>query len=86
MLCALCIAETHIILLDEPTNHLDTQGIVWLENFLKEYTGGIVMVTHDRTLINAVSNRISELTPKKFIHFRGGYDNYLKQEEKKRKT
>jgi ATPase subunit of ABC transporter with duplicated ATPase domains len=85
MLCALCIAETDIILLDEPTNHLDTQGIVWLENFLKEYTGGIVMVTHDRTLINAVSNRISELTPKKFRHFRGGYDNYLEQEEKKRK-
>ncbi|KXN68577.1 P-loop containing nucleoside triphosphate hydrolase protein [Conidiobolus coronatus NRRL 28638] len=85
MLCALSIAETDIILLDEPTNHLDTQGIVWLENFLKEYTGGIIMVTHDRSLINAVSNRISELTPKKFVHFRGGYDNYLEQEEKKRK-
>ncbi len=86
MLCALCTSETDIILLDEPTNHLDTQGIMWLENFLKEYTGAVVMVTHDRTLINAVSNRISELSPhtKKFVHFRGGYDTYLEQEEKKR--
>ena len=86
MLCALSIIETDILLLDEPTNHLDRKGIEWLEDFLKEYCGAVVMVTHDRSLINAVSNRISELSPhtKKFVHFRGGYDNYLIQEEKKR--
>ncbi|EFC44767.1 predicted protein [Naegleria gruberi] len=86
MLCALSIIETDILLLDEPTNHLDRKGIEWLEDFLKEYDGSVIMVTHDRSLINAVSNRISELSPhtKKFAHFRGGYDNYLMQEEKKR--
>ncbi|KAL9648623.1 hypothetical protein ABK040_016255 [Willaertia magna] len=86
LLCALSIIETDILLLDEPTNHLDKQGIEWLEDFLKEYYGAVVMVTHDRSLINAVSNRISELSPhtKKFVHFKGGYDNYLIQEEKKR--
>lgn len=86
MLSALSIVESDIILLDEPTNHLDTKGIQWLENFLREYGGAVIMVTHDRSLINAVSNRISELSPhtKKFVHFKGGYDNYLAQEELKR--
>jgi len=86
LLCALSIMRPDIILLDEPTNHLDTQGIEWLENFLEEYDGGVVMVTHDRSLINVVSNRISELSPhtKKFVHFKGGYENYLAHEEKKR--
>lgn len=81
MLCAISVMESDIILLDEPTNHLDLQGIKWLEDFLKRYEGGIVMVTHDRSLINAVSNRISELSPhtKKFVHFRGGYKNYLEE-------
>jgi ATPase subunit of ABC transporter with duplicated ATPase domains len=86
MLCALSIMESNFILLDEPTNHLDLQGILWLEDFLKKYEGGIIMVTHDRSLINAVSNRISELSPhtKKFVHFRGGYQHYLEEEEKRR--
>ncbi|EFC40832.1 predicted protein [Naegleria gruberi] len=86
ILCALSIVKPDILLLDEPTNHLDVQGIEWLEHFLKDYDGAVVMVTHDRTLINSVSNRISELSPhtKKFVHFRGGYENYLAQEEKKR--
>ena len=79
MLCALSIMESDIILLDEPTNHLDLQGIRWLEDMLKKYEGGVIMVTHDRSLINAVSNRISELSAhtKKFIHFKGGYKHYL---------
>ncbi|KAL0483278.1 hypothetical protein AKO1_014608 [Acrasis kona] len=86
MLCALSIMELDIILLDEPTNHLDAQGIQWLESYLKNFEGSVVMVTHDRSIINAVSNRISELSPhsKKFVHFKGGYDHYLEQEEKKR--
>lgn len=81
MLCALSCMESNIILLDEPTNHLDTQGIKWLENYLKKFEGGVIMATHDRTLINLVSNRISELSPhtKKFVHFRGGYKLYLEE-------
>ena len=79
ILCALSVMESDIILLDEPTNHIDLQGIKWLEDMLKRYEGGVIMVTHDRSLINAVSNRISELSPhtKKFVHFKGGYKRYL---------
>jgi ATPase subunit of ABC transporter with duplicated ATPase domains len=84
MLCAISVMESNIILLDEPTNHLDMQGIRWLEEFLKNYEGGVIMVTHDRSLINAVSNRISELSPhtKKFVHFKGGYKHYLEEVSK----
>lgn len=86
LLCALSILDPDFILLDEPTNHLDNKGIEWLESFLKRYTGGVVIVTHDRSLINAVSNVISELSPytKKFAHFRGGYKHYLEEENKRR--
>lgn len=86
LLCSLSILEPDFILLDEPTNHLDNKGIEWLEFFLKRYTGGIIIVTHDRSLINAVSNFISELSPhtKKFTHFRGGYKHYLEEEDKRR--
>lgn len=86
LLVALSLIEPDIVLLDEPTNHLDDQGITWLETYLKNFDGGVVMVTHDRSLINAVSNRISELSPhtKRFTNFRGGYKNYLEEEEKRR--
>ncbi|CAI4058919.1 hypothetical protein SUVZ_04G0030 [Saccharomyces uvarum] len=86
LLCALSILDPDFILLDEPTNHLDNKGIEWLESFLKSYTGAVVIVTHDRSLINAVSNSISELSPhtKKFTHFRGGYKHYLEEENKRR--
>lgn len=87
LLCALSILNPDFIMLDEPTNHLDSRGIEWLEFFLKRYTGGVVTVTHDRSLINAVSNFISELSPytKKFAHFRGGYKHYLEEENKRRR-
>lgn len=87
LLCALSILEPDFILLDEPTNHLDKNGIEWLESFLKRYTGGVIIVTHDRSLINSVSSMISELSPhsKRFAHFKGGYKNYLEEEDKKRR-
>ncbi|SCU91480.1 LADA_0F10220g1_1 [Lachancea dasiensis] len=87
LLCALSILEPDFILLDEPTNHLDNRGVQWLESFLKRHTGGVIMVTHDRSLINTVSTFISELSPytKKFKHFKGGYKHYLEEEEKLRK-
>lgn len=86
LLCALSVLDPDFILLDEPTNHLDNKGIDWLESFLKRFTGAVVMVSHDRALINGVSNFISELSPytKRFTHFRGGYKHYLEEENKRR--
>lgn len=81
ILCALSVMDSNLIFLDEPTNHLDMQGLLWLEDFLRKYEGGVIMITHDRVLINAVSNQISELSPhtKKFVHFKGSYKHYLEQ-------
>lgn len=86
LLCALSILNPDFILLDEPTNHLDTKGIEWLEFFLRKFNGTVVMVTHDRALINAVSSFISELSPytKRFSHFKGGYKHYLDEENRRR--
>jgi ATP-binding cassette subfamily F protein 3 len=83
-LCAIHHQNPDVLLLDEPTNHLDYTGLRWLENFLRSFAGGIVMVTHDRTLINNTANKISELSPitHNFSHFRGGYKHYLVEQDK----
>jgi len=85
-LCALMHKRSDLLLLDEPTNHLDQQGIRWLENHLRAFDGAVVMITHDRTLINNTSTGISELSPvtHTFQHFTGGYDAYLVEQAKYR--
>lgn len=81
-LAALEICNPDFLLLDEPTNHLDTAGINWLMNFIKYFQGGVVMITHDRKLIEYTSNRISELSPitHQLTHFSCGYKRYLEQQ------
>lgn len=84
--CALSVLEPDFILLDEPTNHLDEKGIEWLDSFLQRYQGGVIVVTHDRALINSIADCIFEISPhtKKFTRFAGGYKSYLEEEEKTR--
>ncbi|WNE40925.1 MAG: Nucleotide-binding protein ExpZ [Mycoplasmataceae bacterium] len=76
--------NSDLLLLDEPTNNLDEQGKEWLKKFLDGYKGIVILVTHDRKLINEVANNIYEIDPetKKMVHFRGNYQNYLKEKEK----
>ena len=82
-LAALSFQNPNILLLDEPTNHLDEAGLSWLEKFLKDYQGILLMITHDRYLINQTANYISELSPETYNlnHFRGNYRNYLQEKE-----
>jgi len=86
-LSGLLYAEPNILLLDEPTNHLDSEGCNWIEHFIKHHRGIVVMVTHDRSLINNTGSRIAELCPftQKLNHFRGGYKNYIEQQIQKQK-
>lgn len=83
-LIALHYQNPDLLLLDEPTNNLDDQGREWLEKFLHDYKGIVILVTHDRQLINKVANNIYEVDPesKKIVHFHGNYQNYLKEKER----
>ena len=65
-----------LLLLDEPTNHLDQEGLAWLEGFVKDYPGTVVVVSHDRYFLDQVVDRIVELTPKGAKEFVGTYSDY----------
>lgn len=76
-LAQVLIDEPDLLLLDEPTNHLDYDAITWLENYLKNYRGALLMVTHDRYFLDRVTNRIFELSNGKLQEFSGNYEHYL---------
>jgi len=67
-----------LLLLDEPTNYLDLEGALWLESFLASYPGAALIVSHDRTLLNAAVDRIIHLEQGKFVSYAGGYDAFEK--------
>ncbi|NLU24586.1 MAG: ABC-F family ATP-binding cassette domain-containing protein [Clostridiales bacterium] len=71
------IHPADVLLLDEPTNHLDTEMIAWLENWLIRFSGGLVMVTHDRYFLERVVNRIAELSRGQIYYYEANYSHYL---------
>ena len=71
------VAESDLLVLDEPTNHLDIEGITWLEDRLARFTGGLVLVTHDRHMLDRVTTRILELERGRSHVHEGGYASYL---------
>ena len=75
-LAALLFSEPDLLLLDEPTNHLDLEATVWLEAYLKSYRGTLVLVSHDRDLLNRVPNRIVHLRDLKLTGYSGNYDRF----------
>ena len=77
---ALASALVHpadLLLLDEPTNHLDAEMIGWLETYLQKFSGGILLVTHDRYFLERVADRTAELSFGKLYLYEGGYSAYL---------
>lgn len=75
------IFKPDILILDEPTNHLDADTIEWLEDYLKRYTGALLLVTHDRYFLDRVTNRIFELDRGTVQSFNGNYAYYLEKKE-----
>ncbi|OLO25563.1 multidrug ABC transporter ATP-binding protein [Alkalihalophilus pseudofirmus] len=73
------IQPADLLILDEPTNHLDNETIEWLESYLAQYKGSLIMVTHDRYFLNRVTNRIYELDQGKLYTYEGNYEVYLKK-------
>ncbi|MEX3073186.1 ABC transporter ATP-binding protein [Vibrio alginolyticus] len=75
------VCDPDVLLLDEPTNHLDVTTIEWLENFLKDFKGSIIFISHDRAFIKSMATRIVDLDRGQLSSFPGDYDNYLTEKE-----
>jgi len=82
-LCQLLLAAPDILLLDEPTNHLDAESVAWLQNYLSNYAGTIVLVTHDRYFLDQVTGWILELDRGRGIPYEGNYSSWLEQKHKR---
>ncbi len=82
-LCRLLLQKPDLLLLDEPTNHLDAESVAWLEQYLKDYKGTVVMVTHDRYFLDNVTGWILELDRGQGIPYEGNYSSWLEQKQKR---
>ncbi len=80
-LAKLLLSDHDILLLDEPTNHLDIDSIIWLEDFLKNYQGAVVLVSHDKQFLDNITNRTLEIVLAKIYDYKCNYSRYLKQRE-----
>ena len=83
LLAQALVAAPDLLLLDEPTNHLDIESIAWLEEFLKNYGGSVVFVTHDRQFLRNLATRIIEIDRGQVTSWPGDYDNFLRRREER---
>jgi energy-dependent translational throttle protein EttA len=82
-LCRLLLSRPDLLLLDEPTNHLDAESVAWLERFLRDYTGTVVAITHDRYFLDNVAGWILELDRGRGHPFEGNYSSWLEQKQER---
>ncbi len=82
-LCRLLLERPDMLLLDEPTNHLDAESVAWLERTLKQYTGTVMIITHDRYFLDNVTNWILEIERGRGYPFEGNYSSWLEQKRKR---
>jgi energy-dependent translational throttle protein EttA len=85
-LTRLLLSKPDILLLDEPTNHLDAESVAWLERFLKEYTGCVILVTHDRYFLDNLTDWTLELDRGQGVPWKGNYSSWLEQKAKRAET
>ena len=85
-LAKLLLQKPNILLLDEPTNHLDIESIQWLEEFLQNYYGGVVLISHDRAFLDNITKRTIEISMRKIYDYKANYSKYvvLRQERKEK--
>ena len=81
MLAKLLLEKPSLLMLDEPTNHLDLPSIEWVENYLRNYDGAVMVVSHDRTFLDNVINKTVEVTQQQLVTYEGNYSHYLEEKE-----
>jgi len=80
-LARLLVMEPDLLMLDEPTNHLDLLSLVWLQNYLKTYSGAVLLISHDRQFMDEIVEKVYEISEMKLGEFKGNYAAYLVQKE-----
>ncbi|MBN1586908.1 MAG: ATP-binding cassette domain-containing protein [Candidatus Omnitrophica bacterium] len=80
-LAKLLLSEPHVLLLDEPTNHLDLYSLLWFQQYLQDYRGTLILVSHDRSFLNAVISSVVELRANKLLRYTGDYDSFVEQRD-----
>ncbi|MBP3284505.1 MAG: ABC-F family ATP-binding cassette domain-containing protein [Clostridia bacterium] len=77
------LKKPRLLILDEPTNHLDFETLTWLEEYLKEYKGAVLTVSHDRYFLDKIVTSICEIEDKKLIRYKGGYSQFIRQKRER---
>ncbi len=80
-LARLLVQEADLLLLDEPTNHLDLEALLWFQEYLRGYPGGVLIISHDREFLNQLVDSVIEIRGARLVRYRGNYDAYLEQRE-----
>ena len=83
MLSKLLLEKPSLLMLDEPTNHLDLPSIEWVENYLRNYEGAVIVVSHDRTFIDNVATKTVDVTQLQLVTYEGNYSYYLEEKEQR---
>jgi ATP-binding cassette subfamily F protein 3 len=78
-LARLLVIEPSLLMLDEPTNHLDLMSLLWFQDYLKNYNGAILMISHDREFMDAIVNEVHEISERRLLHYSGNYSDFEKQ-------
>lgn len=86
LLTSILLARPDIMLLDEPTNHLDTESMEWLESYLKDYPGTILVVSHDHFFLDKIATQIAELANRHIHIYKGNYTYYLSEKDRRREA
>ena len=80
-LLKLLLSGSDLLLLDEPTNHLDIASVAWLEGFLRDFKGAMIIISHDRYFLDAVTNKTVEIEHKKCLSYKGAYSEFIKKKQ-----
>jgi len=80
-LARLLVMEPDLLMLDEPTNHLDLLALLWLQNYLKNYSGAVLLISHDRQFMDEIIETVYEIGDRKLIHYAGNYTSFLEQRD-----